>query len=139
MPAKTADFSLVRDVALEFPDVKEASSTRGIAFTVAGRLLACQAIHPSAEPNSLMVRVSHDERARLLARDPETYYVTEHYRKHPAVLVRLAKLRRKALRNLLATAWLFVSEKAATAKSGTAGRELRASPSKPRHKRRARS
>ena len=58
-----------------------------------------------------MVRVSLDERVRLLAEAPDAYYVTEHYLKHPAVLVRLSRLSRDGLRNLLATAWLFVSEK----------------------------
>ena len=113
MPTKSADLDLVREVACELPNVVEARSPRGIGFTVAGKLLACQAIHSSAEPNSLMVRVSPDERARLIAADPKTYYVTDHYREYPAVLVRLQKLRRKPLRELLATAWVFVSEKVA--------------------------
>lgn len=111
MPAKTVDFGVVRKLALELPNVEDATSPRGVGFKVNGRLLACEAIHSSAERNSLMVRVSLDERARLLAEAPDAYYVTKHYLKHPAVLVRLQRIRRDVLRNLLATAWAFVSEK----------------------------
>ena len=110
MPAKAMDFGVVRKLALELPNVEDATSPRGVGFKVNGRLLACEAIHSSAEPSSLMVRVSLDERTRLLAEVPDACYVTEHYLKYPAVLVRLQRVRRDVLRNLLATAWAFVSE-----------------------------
>ncbi len=115
MPTKTVDVSVVREIALGLPNVEDATSPRGVGFKVGGRLLACQAIHKSAEPDSFMVRVSCDERARLLADDPDAYYVTQHYLKHPAVLVRLSRVKRDALRKLLGTAWVFVSEKSVTA------------------------
>jgi len=139
MPAKALDLSDVRTLALTLPSVEDATSPRGAAFRVGGRLLACEAIHESAEPNSLMVRVSLDERARLLVEAPDSYYVTEHYLKHPAVLVRLARLHRDALRNLLATAWLFVSEKSATTGDDRPPAKRRTQRAKPRSKRRARS
>ena len=112
MPAKPVDLDIVRQLALKLPNVEDATSARGTGFTVAGRLLACEAIHASAEPNSLMVRVSLNERARLIAEDPSAYYVTKHYMSYSAVLVRLSRMSRSALRDLLATSWLFVSEKA---------------------------
>src|SRR5215210_6256137 len=104
----------VRKLALALPDVEDVSSPRGVSLKVAGRLLACEAIHASAEPSSLMVRVSMAERARLLAENPDACYVTAHYQKHPAILVRLSRVRRDALRDLLGAAWLFVSETSAT-------------------------
>jgi hypothetical protein len=117
MPAKPVDLAVVRRLALKLPNVEDATSARGTGFTVAGRLLACEAIHKSAEPNSLMVRVSLDERARLIAHDPSAYYVTKHYLPYPAVLARLSRMSRSTLRDLLATSWLFVSEKAAGGKA----------------------
>lgn len=134
MPSGSAGFKLAREVALKLPNVKEASSARGVAFTVAGRLLACQAIHASAEPESLMVRIGPDDRARLLVEDPRAFYVTPHYQKHAAVLVRLSKVRRKALSAVFATAWLFVSEKAGTPLSSETRRAPRPKPPTKRYR-----
>jgi hypothetical protein len=64
--------------------------------------MAGLAMHPSAEPATLVVRSEVEERRWLLEDAPDTYYVTDYYRKHPVVLVRLARLDRDALRELLA-------------------------------------
>jgi hypothetical protein len=61
-----------------------------------------------------MVSVSIEKRARLLDASPDVFYVTSRYVKHPAVLVRLAKASGEALRNVLASAWMFASEKASS-------------------------
>ena len=74
--------------------------------------MACAAIDKSAEPNTLAVRISFDERAELIASEPSVYYVTDHYVNYPTVLVRLAKIELNALADLLETAWRLVSEKA---------------------------
>jgi hypothetical protein len=37
--------------------------------------------------------------------EPETFYITEHYRNYPAMLVRLSSVRREVLRDLLEQAW----------------------------------
>jgi hypothetical protein len=78
---------------------------------VRGRLLACPAIHKSAEPNTLAVRIGFEDRARLLALEPGTYYLTEHYLKYPVVLVRLSCITGDSLRELLGMAWSFVSSR----------------------------
>lgn len=106
------DERVLREIALEFPDVADATTARGVAFTARGRLLTCAAIHASAEPNSLVVRVAVEQRARLMAAHPNALYFTDHYAKHPAVLARLDKLDRESLRDILGAAWLFVTEKA---------------------------
>jgi hypothetical protein len=103
------DFDTVLDIARSLPGVEESVSARDIGLKVRGKLFACTAIHKSAEPNSLMVRVGFDAREPLLAAKPETYYLTDHYRGYPAVLVRLSKIRRETLRNLLEDAAQFVS------------------------------
>ena len=112
-PAPVAfDAATLREVALQFPDVEDASTERGIAFKARGRLLACAAIHASAEPGSLVVRISLEERPRLIAAHPRALYLTDHYVKHPAVLARLAQVDAAALRDILGAAWLYVTEKA---------------------------
>jgi hypothetical protein len=51
-----------------------------------------------------MVAVSLDDRARLLAAEPQTYYLTEHYASYPAILVRLSQISHDSLRDLLTSA-----------------------------------
>ena len=51
--------------------------------------------------------------------DPGVYYVTDHYVNYPTVLVRLSRIHRDALRDLLGMAWLFV-----TAKTSRGGRKI---------------
>ena len=114
--------AVLREIALQFPDVEDASTERGIAFKARGRLLTCAAINESAEANSLVVRIGAEQRARLMAAYPDALYLPEHYAKHPAVLARLERLDRESLRDILGAAWLFVTEKALRGKRGGAGR-----------------
>jgi hypothetical protein len=58
-----------------------------------------------------MVRVDFDDRAELLAADPEVYYVTSHYERYNAVLVRLSRVKPGVLRDLLGMAHKFVTRK----------------------------
>ena len=104
------DFDAVREIALTLPGVEENTTSRGTSLKVAGRLLACPAIHGSAEPGSLMVRVNAEERERLLATEPGTYYLTEHYVGYPSILVRLSRVTADALRDLLASAAQRIGE-----------------------------
>jgi hypothetical protein len=100
----------VCSIGLTLPDVAEAASSRGRGLKVKGRLLACEAVHKSAEPNSLMVRIGPKRRKELLAEKPDTYYLTDHYVAYPAILVRLSRIDRGTLHELLTEAWEFVIE-----------------------------
>jgi hypothetical protein len=42
---------------------------------------------------------------------PETYYVTDHYRGYPVVLVRLSRLDQEALHDLLSVSWRLTAIK----------------------------
>jgi hypothetical protein len=96
-------------MGLALADVEESTAYGAFALKVRGSLLVCTAINKSAEPDSLMVRVDFDQRAALLAEAPKTYYVTDHYVNYPAVLVRLSQIRMDELRDLLGSAWRFVT------------------------------
>ena len=63
-----------------------------------------QPTNRSAEPGSLAVRVSYDDRAELLAAAPDIYYVTDHYLNYSAVLVRLSRVTPDVPRDLLGMA-----------------------------------
>src|SRR4051794_4161748 len=101
---KATNFEAVRAVGREFPDLCEGTMYSSPALKLGKRLVACVAIHRSAEPGSLVVRTDFEQRSALLDDDPETYYITDHYAKHPVVLVRLARLHHDQLRDLLAAA-----------------------------------
>jgi len=101
-------FSAVRTIGLKLPQVEEGTTYGSPALKVRGRLLACMAVHKSAEPNSLVVRIDFDQRDFLIAEDPDTYYLTDHYVNYAAVLVRLSRVHSDALQDLLLGAWRFV-------------------------------
>ncbi|MEZ5319998.1 MAG: hypothetical protein R2752_21535 [Vicinamibacterales bacterium] len=109
MPRRKLDFDVVRELALALPDVEESTIHGAPSLKVRGRLLTCPAIHRSAEPDTLAVRLGIDQRAELIAGDPSVYYVTDHYVSYPTVLVRLSRIDRAALQDLLGMSWRFVS------------------------------
>jgi hypothetical protein len=109
MPRKTVSFDTVRELGLALPDVEEGTTYGSPALKVGGKMFACLAIHRSADPDSLAIRIDFDQRDELIAEDPKTYYLTDHYVDYPVVLVRLARVRHDALRDLLVMARRFVS------------------------------
>ncbi len=114
MPRKPLSFDVVCEVARELPDVEETTGRGVPALKARGKLLTCPALHKSAEPHSIVVKIGFDQRAKLIEADPEVYYVTDHYVNYPSVLVRLSRIDRDSLRDLLGMAWLYVSEKTNT-------------------------
>jgi hypothetical protein len=73
--------------------------------------MAGLATHPSAEPGTLVIRYDEQEREWLLADAPETYYMTDYYRRWPLILVRLCQVTPDALRDLLTVSWRLTGEK----------------------------
>ena len=101
-------FRQVEAIGGKLPDVEVATSWGASALKVRGKMFVCMAIHKSAEPNSLVVRLDVTQRDALIAEDPRTYYVTDHYVPYPCVLVRLPAVGRDALRDLIHTAYRFI-------------------------------
>src|SRR6266481_9074914 len=104
-------FAAVRKLGLALPDVEPSTMYGAPALKVRGHMFACMASHKSAEPNTLVVLVGFDERNALIAADPETYYLKDHYLNHPSVLVRLSRVQPDALRDLLLKAWRFTTSR----------------------------
>ena len=70
-----------------------------------GHFMAALALHPSAEPGTIVVRAAIDLRDALLTEAPDAYYLTAYYAPHPVVLARIARLSTDALTDLLAASW----------------------------------
>ena len=102
-------FAGVRAIGLKLPGAEEGTSWGTPALKVGGKMFACIASHKSAEPNTLVVYIDLAQRDALIAEDPDTYYLKEHYVNYPVVLVRLSRVHPDAMRDLLAGAWRIVS------------------------------
>ncbi len=123
MPKKRVTFDTVREIGLALPGVEEGTTHGTPALKVRGKMFTCIPSHKSAEPDSLAIRMDFVQRDELLANDPKTYYVKEHYVDYPIILVRLAQVHPDALRDLLMGAWRMVSTSGA--KRGAARRAKR--------------
>jgi hypothetical protein len=104
----TASFDVLREVAEALPNVKVTVDKLGIALKMGGEILACTAIHKSAEPDTLMVRLGFDRRDALVAKSPDVFYLTGHYQPYPVVLIRMSRVGRAYLGELLREGSEFV-------------------------------
>jgi hypothetical protein len=102
-------FKTVEAIGRTLPDVEVTTTWGKPTLKVRGRMFVCIASHKSAEPNTLVVMMDFADRELLIADDPDTYYLKEHYVNYPCVLVRLSKARADALRDLVTGAHRFVS------------------------------
>jgi hypothetical protein len=98
MPVK---FETVRKMALALDNVEEGTSYGTAAFKVRGALF----LRLKEDGDSLVVRSDIDQRDALIAEDPKTYYITDHYLNYEWVLVRLSRVHPDALRDLIRGAW----------------------------------
>ena len=113
MPKRTVGFDTVRNIGLAMPGVEESTAYRSPVLKVRGKILAgIPANRSEVEPGSLGVCVDLEDRAALLAADPNVYYVTDHYVAGNWVLVRLSRVSKDVLRDLLGMAHKFVTSNA---------------------------
>jgi hypothetical protein len=98
-------FAMVREAALALPGVEDGTSYRTPALKVRGKLL----VRLKEDGESFVLRVDFDTRDILMRADPETFYITDHYRGYPAVLVRFATLDPDEMPGLLEQAWRQVA------------------------------
>ena len=106
---KRSGFERVRAAAAGLPGVEETISWRAPTLKVKGEMFVCMATHPSAEANTLVVKMDFAQRDALVEDDPSIYYLKDHYLNYPCVLVRLSRVHPDALRDLVHTAYRYVS------------------------------
>jgi len=137
-------FDTVTEIARAFPDIERVTKYDGSpVLKVHGSFVAGLATDESvrrrpgalagqvrrrpgalagqAEADSLVVRVNLDDRVWLLEDAPDTYYVTDYYRKYPVVLARLSALTRDAVHDLLAGSRTLALEKVPRARRHAPG------------------
>ena len=114
--AQSSRFKLVESIGRTLPDVEVTTTWGKPTLKVRGKMFACIASHKSAEPDTLVVRMEIADRDALITDDPHTYYLKEHYVGYPCVLVRLSRVHRDALRDLITGAHRYISS--STRKTG---------------------
>jgi hypothetical protein len=108
-PTRRRDrFAPVAAIGRTLPDVEVTTTYGKPALKVRGKMFVCIASHSSAEPDTLVVMMAIADRDALIAEDPDTYYVKDHYVGYPCVLVRLARVHPDALRGLVVGGHRFV-------------------------------
>jgi hypothetical protein len=113
-------FEIVRAVGLTLRDVEATTKYDGSpVLKLGGSFMAGLALHPSAEPDTLVVRCGYEEREWLIEDAPETYYLTDYYRTYPLVLVRLSRIEPDALCDLLSVSWRMTAAKIRRRVSGS--------------------
>jgi hypothetical protein len=100
-------FETVRRLALRLPGVEEGTSYGTPALKVRGKFL----LRLREDGETVALRLGFDEREMLMKADPEAFFLTDHYRNYPAVLIRLAAVDPDLLREVLEQAWRRLAPK----------------------------
>jgi hypothetical protein len=95
-------------IALKLPGTEVSVSYGTPSVKVAGKVLS--RLRSEAE-GALALRCDFIDREMLLQADPEAFFITDHYRDYPMILVRLDKVRADALPDLVERAWRLQAPK----------------------------
>lgn len=95
-------------IALSFPGALEKSSYGRPAFFIEKKFFT----RLRGEDNSVVMRVgSIEQRDMMLELDPETYFMTDHYKDWPGLLVRLSAITPGELKTMLERRWREIAPK----------------------------
>lgn len=95
-----------RRLLLRLPTVSEGRSYGRPSFLLNGRFFA----RLRDDDTVLVLRLGAiGDREALIQLDPRTFFFTEHYRRYPAVLIRLAEAPRSLFADVVAEAWRQVA------------------------------
>jgi hypothetical protein len=100
-PRGGLEFKDVCELGLLFPGIAVGTAYGTPALRVKGKFL-CRL---KEDGETLAIRCDIEERDARIAAEPKTYFITEHYRDYPAVLVRLAQMSAPAMRELIEQEW----------------------------------
>ena len=100
-------YDTVRDIGLALPGVEEGMSYGTRALKVKGKLLA----RLRDDPDILVIRTDPIERDHRMKTNPGAFFITDHYRDYPWMLVRLSRVTAADLRDLMEQAWRRVASK----------------------------
>jgi hypothetical protein len=94
-------FDELRAFMLALPGVIEQPSYGQPSLRTPKRLL----VRLLPDGDSVALLTTFDEREMLMEAAPEAFYLTDHYRKYPAVLARLSQVEAGTLKRLMMQAW----------------------------------
>lgn len=97
MKKSPVTYDTIRRLGLTLPNVHESTSYGTPALKVNGKLF----VRLHQDLDKVVFAMPFDRREELMAGDPETYFITDHYREYPYILVSLAHVRPEALHDLL--------------------------------------
>lgn len=117
-------FEAVRKIALAMEGLEEGTSYGTPAFKVNGQMIA----RLRDDLGALVVHMSIEDRAELIAADPETYFITDHYLNYPWILVKLERVHPDAMRDLLRGAWRLAGSEKKAKPRGPSARGIRRKP-----------
>jgi hypothetical protein len=92
-------WAIVRELMQGFPGTEESTSYGTPAFKVKKKLLL------RLKEDGVILVIHSDDRDIWLEDDPSVFFFTEHYRNYPYVLVRLDKIRKSKLKELIIRSW----------------------------------
>jgi|GEM_PF-178383 hypothetical protein len=108
MPAKRGlSYADLVEFALTLPGVEESTSYGTPALKVRGKLMA----RLWEDGETVVLKCEWEERERLMATYPDVFYLTDHYLKHPYVLLKLAQARTGLMRPAVEAAWKIAAQK----------------------------
>ena len=97
----------VKQIALSLPGAQEKPSYGKPAFFIEKKFFT-----RLREDGSIVMRVgSIEQRDMMLELDPETYFITDHYRDWPGLLVRLSAITPGELKTMLERRWREIAPK----------------------------
>jgi hypothetical protein len=105
--ARGATFEALRQVALALPGVEDGTSYGTPALKVRGKLF----VRLREDCESVVLPTDYDEREILLEAAPDVFFLTDHYRNYPWILLRLAAVALADLPEILENAWRRVAPK----------------------------
>ena len=97
MATRKLSLAVIRRTVAALPGIEEGTSYGTPAWHHKGKLLA--RLHQDGR--SIVLKVGDETRDHLLQADPETFFITDHYRGHPYVLAHLDRLSAADLRKLV--------------------------------------
>src|SRR5436190_13573781 len=104
-------FETVLEIGMGFSGVESGTTFGWPCLKANGKLFTWMPVKKDVEPGTLALRIDFDQREALLEEAPDTYYLTDHYRNYPAVLIRLNRLDKESLRDLLRASYRVVTTK----------------------------
>ena len=92
----------LKKTALSLPGAIEATSYGKPSYLIVKKFLTRWR---DEEDSIVLIVDSIDERDMLLEADPETFFITEHYRNYPSVLAHASRIDLKTLHGMLERRW----------------------------------